>query len=180
MPILGIEQIRLAETENGNIVTLFAYDDTTNEGICGVFNMSKKKFEFGKKSLHNLRILNVKEMNSILTEEKDPTGNYRFAVEYLMEIGINKNIWDNSWSTFQWENVQESEQKYNFLIKKGDHLNISLDGHLKEPLTVKSSVMISSKYIDIVEPSPTSTTTEVSHFSDEKQTNQYDHCCFCF
>ena len=43
MPILGIEQIRLAETENGNIVTLFAYDDTTNEGICGVFNMSKKK-----------------------------------------------------------------------------------------------------------------------------------------
>ena len=95
MPILTIDQIRLAETEKGNIVTLFACDTNTNEGICGVFNLNQKKFELGKKPLHNLKILDFKEMNSILTDEKDPTVNYRLAVGYLMEIGINENISDN-------------------------------------------------------------------------------------
>lgn len=126
MPTLTIDQIRLAETEKGNIVTLFAYDNTTNEGICGVFNLSEKKFELGKKPLHNLKILDVKEMNSILTDEKDPTENYRLAVGYLMEIGINENIWDNSWGTFQWktvekvnnDNTQGSGKKYSVLVKK--------------------------------------------------------------
>tara|TARA_Y100000991_G_scaffold167368_1_gene129188 strand:- start:468 stop:881 length:414 start_codon:yes stop_codon:yes gene_type:complete len=121
MPILTIEQIRLAETEKGNIVTLFACDTKTNEGICGVFNLSERKFELGKKDLKNLKILNIKEMNSILTDEKDPTGNYRLAVGYLMEIGIDDNIWDNSWGTFQWNTVEKSsEKKYSVIVKNGN------------------------------------------------------------
>ena len=50
-------------------------------------------------------------MDSILTDEKDPTGNYRLAVGYLMEVGINQNMWDNSWGTFQWNTVEESSEK---------------------------------------------------------------------
>ena len=122
MPTLTIDQIRLAETEKGNIVTLFACDTNTNEGICGVFNLNQQKFELGKKPLHNLKILNLKEMDSILTDEKDPTGNYRLAVGYLMEVGINQNMWDNSWGTFQWKSVDLTHSlpgdKYSVIVKK--------------------------------------------------------------
>ena len=127
MPTLTIDQIRLAETEKGNIVTLFACDTNTNEGICGVFNLNQQKFELGKKPLHNLKILNLKEMDSILTDEKDPTGNYRLAVGYLMEVGINQNMWDNSWGTFQWKSVDLTQSlpgdKYSVIVKKENHLN---------------------------------------------------------
>ena len=65
-------------------------------------------------------------MDSILTDEKDPTGNYRLAVGYLMEVGINQNMWDNSWGTFQWESVDLTQtlpgDKYSVIVKKENHL----------------------------------------------------------
>ena len=105
MPTFTLDQIRLAKISNGKIVALFAYDKNTKEGIVGEFSIENCKLRLGRLPINTLTVYTLHEMEQLLTDEKDPTGNLRMVVGWLMEKGVNEDIWDSSLGLFDWKTM---------------------------------------------------------------------------
>ena len=106
MPTFTLDQIRLATTSKGNIVALFAYDIHTKEGIVGKFSIENCKMTIGRLPINTLTLHTLHEMNNMLTDERDPTGDTRMVVGWLMQKGINEEMWDGSLGLFDWKTME--------------------------------------------------------------------------
>ena len=106
MPTFTLDQIRLATTSKGNIVALFAYDIHTKEGIVGKCSIENCKMTIGRLPINTLTLHTLHEMNTMLTDERDPTGDTRMVVGWLMEKGISEEMWDGSLGLFDWKTME--------------------------------------------------------------------------
>jgi hypothetical protein len=106
MPTFTLDQIRLATTSKGNIVALFAYDIHTKEGIVGKFSIENCKMTIGRLPINTLTLHTLHEMNNMLTDERDPTGDTRMVVGWLMQKGISEEMWDGSLGLFDWKTME--------------------------------------------------------------------------
>ena len=106
MPTFTLDQIRLATTSKGNIVALFAYDIHTKEGIVGKFSIENCKMTIGRLPINTLTLHTLHEMNNMLTDERDPTGDTRMVVGWLIHKGISGEMWDGSLGLFDWKTME--------------------------------------------------------------------------
>ncbi len=129
---ISLNNLRLAKTNRGNIIIVFAYDFKEKKAVVGKFDMKSLTFNLGKLSINSLYIYSLAQMESLTTEENDSNGNIRSGLGYLMNTGIP---FQKDWVLFDWSKVYYSNNSFD---RENTGKNM-IDVVLSKPIPFSSS-----------------------------------------